>query len=327
MKVNLPIVRLALMAGLFSVTTTTLDAQKTPQQVQEQKQKVLRNAKVKSVDFAEDRLTPSFISLQKEGATRAAEAKNLLASLLETRQGVDELKEVRQVGSGAARKVIEYHQYFKGIKVDRARFTAFVQNDQVKFFNGAYYEIPGSAPTQPSLNEKAAVERAKNALNARKLYHEVLEEQFGAINGVGSKAALLAEILESMPRGELVYIKDFNKPEAAEMHLAYKFNIYSAEPFGRAWVYIDAIDGKLLLIDQIIKHVDGPNGTPTPSSIATTVQTRYAGTKTIYTKQISGNDPNSGLPLTSSSGDLLYTSGSPIYALIDETKAGTAIET
>lgn len=312
---------------LFVLCSTAIQAQKTPQQIQELRQKLLSHPNVKEAQISEDRQTPSFISLKSQNNVSSPEAKTLLTTLLETRPGVDELREVRQVQTDRTFKVIEYNQYYKGIKVDRARFTALVKNEQVKFFNGAFYEVSGSAPTQPALDKKAAVAKAKAAVNARKLYHEVLEEQFGAISGLGSKSALQAEIVESLPNGELVYIKDFNKPEVAEIRLAFKFNIYSAEPFGRAWVYIDAVNGKVLLVDQIIKHVDGPNGSPTLTSIATTVKTRYAGNRTIYTKQISGNDPNNGQTLVASNPNESYTPGAPTHVLIDDTKTGTSIET
>jgi hypothetical protein len=38
--------------------------------------------------------------------------------------------------------------------------------------------------------------------------------------------------------------------------LAYKFNVYAAEPLSRADIYVDATNGEILLNDAIIKHAD-----------------------------------------------------------------------
>jgi Zn-dependent metalloprotease len=166
--------------------------------------------------------------------------------------------------------------------------------------------------------------RAKGKVNAKKYAWESVEEAIAKTKELGTKAALAVELNEYAPKGELVIVKDFTKDGVAEMHLAYKFNIYAFEPISREWVYVDAQDGKILLVDKIIKHVDEPQ--QQLASVTTPVKTRYSGIKDIRTKQISGNDPNSGKLLTASNPTESYVPGALTYALVDDTR-GTGVET
>jgi Zn-dependent metalloprotease len=191
------------------------------------------------------------------------------------------------------------------------------------FFNGAWYDVPGSLPTAAKLSKEEALTRAKGSAKARKYAWEHVDELIAKEKNSAAKTALQKEREEYLPKGELVVIKDYAKDGVAQMRLAYKYNIYAVEPISRAWVYIDAEDGRILLRDEIIKHVnDNPNST----SVTTTVQTRYAGLRTIKTKQITGTDPNTGLALTASNPLEVYVPGTATYGLLDDSR-GKGIET
>ncbi|HEX2532086.1 MAG TPA: M4 family metallopeptidase, partial [Chitinophagaceae bacterium] len=308
-----------LLSGSFSLFA---QAQKTPQQVEDLRRRLAGNAKIQSFELSEERQTPSLIRLKSGQGVPAAEAKTTLSGLLGLRAGTDELREVRRVAS-AGMEVVEYHQYYKGIRVEHARYTALVKGGRAEVFNGAFYEVPATLKLQPSLQKEGALEKAKSSVGARKWAWENAEEIYSRVKEAGQKAALLLELREYLPEGELVVVKDFTASGVARMRLAYKFNIYAVQPVSRAWIYVDAETGKLLLRDAIIKHVeDGPSAT----SVSVTVPTRYAGNRTVKTKQISGNDPNSGLPLTSSNPLEVYVPGSATYGLLDDTRGG-GIET
>ncbi|HEU4903727.1 MAG TPA: M4 family metallopeptidase, partial [Flavisolibacter sp.] len=300
------------------------EAQKTPQQIQEQKQIILRDPKVAQVQFSDERQTPAFISLTaSQQAYSKDQAKLALDNMLNVRYGIDNLVPSREVKLSNDVSVMEFHQYYKGIKVEHARYTAFTKGGKVIFFNGAWYDVPSTLPTAARLSKAEALEKAKGSTRARKYAWEEVEERIANEKNPAAKAALQAALPEFSPGGELVIMKDHSKPGVAEMRLAYKYNIYAVEPLSRAWVYIDAQDGRILLRDEIIKHV---NNDPTPTSVSATVQTRYAGLRTIQTKQISGNDPNTGLLLTASNPLELYVPGSVTYGLMDDTR-GAGIET
>jgi Zn-dependent metalloprotease len=299
-------------------------AQRTPQQIQEQKQNILKDPNITQVRFDEERQTPAFISLKSSRQTYSkAQAQFALTNILNVRQGIDGLVPAREVKLANNMSVVEFHQYYKGIKVEHARYTALAKGDQILVFNGAWYDVPASLATSAKISKGAALERAKGSTNARKYAWEQVQELIAKEKNATMKAALQKELQDIAPEGELVVVKDYTKNGVAQMRLAYKYNIYAVEPLSRAWVYVDAEDGRILFRDKIIKHVnDNPNST----SVTTTVQTRYAGLRTIKTKQISGNDPNTGLPITSSNPTELYVPGAATYGLIDDSR-GKGIET
>lgn len=301
-------------------------SQKTPEQIKEMRSRVLSDSKVKSIEISSERQTPSLLALKAgNGSYNKVQAKPALEKLLNIRGGIDDLVADKETRASAAIEVVEYQQFYKGIKVDRAKFKAFIMNGNVVFYNGAFYEVPASLSVQPRVNKAAALERAKGTVNAKKFAWEHVQEVLSKTTNAAAKKALQNELNEYLPEGELVVIKDFTKEGVAQMRLAYKFDIYSFEPISRAYVYVDAEDGRILLRDAIIKHVnDDPS--PTSSSVNVTVQTRYAGSRSIKTRQISGNDPNSGLTITPSNPTESYSPGAATYALIDDSR-GNGVET
>lgn len=299
-------------------------AQRTPEYAEEQKERILSHDKVTSVIVSKERLTPVFISLTP-GQFHKGQAHSLLQNFLEPRQGIDDLKPERIVATPGGFEVLEYHQFYKGVRVEHSRYTAFVRNGSIHFFNGSFYDVPATLSITPALTENAGLERAKSRINAKKYAWEQVSELISKTAHSGSKAALQKELEEYLPKGELVIVENHNKDGFAEMRLAYKYNIYSFEPISRQWVYVDAINGEVLLIDKIIKHVDGDKPATATSSTAL-VQTRYAGVRSINTKQLSGNDPNSGVTLTASNPLEFYVPGSSTHGLIDVTR-GNGVET
>ena len=290
----------------------------------EVKQRIMSDSKVQAAVISSERLTPSFIALQSKGSTYTkAQLKPALQNFLAVRAGIDEPKMDKTTKTSEA-EVVEFQQYFKGIKVDRAKYKAHLKNGSVDFLNGAWYNIPAGTSTTPTLTKSQAFEFAKKRVQAQVYMFDLIQKNIDQTKDVKIKQALFKEMQESGPGGELVFIKDFNKIDIAEVKLAYKFNVYAAKPLSRSWVYVDAKNGEILLIDAIIKHV---NESPTnAASVPTMVQTRYAGLKNIQVKQISGNDPQNGLPLVASNPFEMYVPGAPTYALIDETR-GNGVET
>ncbi len=313
-----------LILGLFMGLSISAEGQRTPEYVDGQKQRILQQERVSSVAFSEERQTPSFIAV-KPGTVPKHEAQQLLAQFTNVRSGIDELRPERIVATESGFEVLEYRQYYKGIPVEHARYTAMVRMGSVHFFNGAWFDVPAGLAVQPVLTEARGIERAKGAVNAKKYAWEQVQEAIEKTSNAAAKAAFAEELKEYAPKGELVVIKDYRASGVAQMRLAYKYNIYSFEPVSRQWVYVDAHNGDVLLVDKIIKHADEEK-TPAPSSVSATVQTRYAGARAIYTRQISGNDPNSGTLLTASNPLESYVPGSLTYGLIDDTR-GSGIET
>jgi len=300
---------------LFALQTTSA-------QTQSSKQKISENPKIEKAFFSPDRSTPSLVILKNniDGYTQTNSGK-LIGDVLTLRPGVDMAVKGKEVSSHA-RQVIEYTQVYKGIPVDRASVKLVSDKGKIKMMNASWYDIPVSLNITPSITKEAALRLAKNRINAKVYRTDELSNALKAITDNNIKSQIQKELISVDPGGQLVIIKDFESSAKADMHLAYKFNVYASQPLSRSWVYVDAHTGKILLVDAIIKHV---NETP-PGSISTTVQTRYAGQRNIRVKQISGNDPHSGLPLVASNPLELYIPGSLTYALIDDTR-GNGVET
>ena len=312
--------RILLIAILLPLYTI---AQKTPSELEKVRNRVLQDPKVEHVVLSEERQTPSFIRLNKSDTYLKAQSFDIIEQYLGVRRGLDNLEYERLTKLPNGSEIVEFIQYFKGVRVEHSKFKSFISLGKIQFLSGSWYDIPSSFSITPSINSEAALIKAKQKVNARKYASDEILEKIRNVSDIKLKLELQKELANVTPKGELVIVKDFTKQGVAEPRLAYKFNIYAVDPISRAWIYIDAHNGKTLLVDPIIKHV----GNPTPTSVPTTVQTRYSGTRSINVKQISGNDPNNGLPLLSSHPTTeIYIPGTATWGLIDDTRGG-GIET
>ncbi|RYY96132.1 MAG: M4 family peptidase, partial [Chitinophagaceae bacterium] len=329
MKPVLPFGRvgLSLCALLLPTFLLAQDAQKS---LAESRKRIEEDPRVASYSLSGERLSPSMIVFKQKQGQKRADALNALTHYVGVRSGADALQPVRTSAYPGNFEVLEFQQYYKGIRVDRAGFKALVRDGVVQFYNGSWYQVPEGLALQPSLAKTAALTRAKTLSGGRRFAWEEVQDRLSRSANTRERAALQAALDEVQPGGELVIVNDFSKKGTAVPRLAYKFNIYAAEPLFRAWIYIDAQDGHTLLVDKIIKHADEEGKQPPapPGSVTVNVQTRYAGVQAIKTKQISGNDPHSGLPLVSSHplSEPLYQPGGLTWALIDDTRGG-GIET
>lgn len=317
-----------LFLSVITLFALTANAQKTPAQIQEMKTRILADAHVKTVEISKLRGTPTLVVFNdRTEAYSKSQAATELSTIVGARAGMDHIISEGDQPAGNGISVQSFRQYFKGIRVEHARFNALNKNDKLRMFSGTWFDIPASLSIVPRLTGAQALTQAKNAVHADVYAWEELQSLMQKTQDASIKQKLQQELNDYVPKGELVIVKDFRQHEKADMRLAYKFNIYAFQPLSRQWVYVDAITGDILLLDKIIKHVDEDNpGKPLPLSVATQVQTRYAGLRNIYVQQISGTDPNSGQTLVASNPTENYTPGSLTYALIDDTR-GDGIET
>lgn len=307
----------------------SVSAQKSFEQVQEMRKKILSDPKIALVNFSEERQTPVLIKLNPGNLISGdIEVKKVMEKHLNVRTGIDNMLQNRKSSLPENTTILDYQQYYKGVKVDRAGYKAFIKSGQLSFLSGAFYDIQSGIITKPAITEQQALGFAKKHVNAKKYAWEQSPEDIIKNPQPETKAVIKKAINEYLPKGEVVLIRDFTRKDVTEMRLAYKFNIYAAEPLSRGWVYVDAENGKILLYDKIIKHVGETSPYEADASTNAKVQTRYAGQQIIKTKAISGNDPNSGSTLVSShpSSEPTYVPGTNTYVLIDDTR-GNGIET
>jgi len=159
-----------------------------------------------------------------------------LSKKLLLRQNQDQLRdENRDVVTGDRYTVKKIHQYYKGIKVEHGIINVTSKNDMVRLLQMEFYTIPDSFSILPLLTETDALNKAVAFTGASRFEWE---------NNPGM----------AKPKGELVIIQTYEHED--EVCLAYKFNIYALQPLYRAYVYVNAVTGKVVLDDAIIKHAE-----------------------------------------------------------------------
>ena len=311
---------------------------------------LLKDSRVEKVIIDPEKGTPSMIKVNNLNPA-VNSAKSLLASFLQLRAGTDELREFRIIPNKEDVDVIKMQQYYKGVKVEHGKYTTIKSNGSITAFTGEFYPIK-SLDLVASISEQQALNSAKSFVGARVYAWEQFEELRKKETNPDKLKLIDKYLQDFLPKGELVIIQDFFVPGSQKLDLAYKFDIYAADPLSRGYVFVNAHTGKIMYYDKIIKHlspdlkrvVEAPSITPeaafissmsnseaarenrenkvTAGSVLTSLPTRYVGIRQAGTKQISGNDPNSGNTLTASNPSETYVPGSPTYVLIDDTRGG-----
>ena len=147
----------------------------------------------------------------------------------------------------------KFAQFYQGIRVEHADYTVHTKAGALESISGDFEKILGLSTT-PSLNEKAAMSRALDHVGARQYMWQTDAADAAAYH----------------PTGELVIVRDSRQSaEAGPLVLAWKFNVYAAAPISRAYVYVDARTGDVVLSDAIIKH----------AAATGTFATAYSGTR------------------------------------------------
>lgn len=173
-----------------------------------------------------------------------------LAAQLEMRPGIDALTEEGPTTKAAgALEVNSYYQIYNGIKVEHGVVNSTTRHGKVAMMQLEFYSIPDNLSITPTISETSAL-------------HEALQE-IGATRGLESQTAPTP--------GELVIIRTYD--DDSTVCLAWKFEVYNSQPLAYAKVYINAQTGKLVLRDDIIKHVNAVG----------TAETRYSSTQSIVT--------------------------------------------
>lgn len=164
-------------------------------------------------------------------------------------------------------------QTLNGHPVEKSMLLVHVKDGKVVSTNGEWFKtLPGKKT--PALKADVALARALDKVKAKQYIWETEEAQNRAAMRIKESGAVSFE----KPTGELVYMNVGNELSAASLKLAYKFDIFSVDPFAQEDVYIDAENGNVIFsVSQM--HQANTNGT---------AQTGYYGAKSI-TVDHSGN--------------------------------------
>lgn len=171
----------------------------------------------------------------------------------------------------------KFQQYYENLKVEFGTVITHKNEQGVYFINGELYNA-NTLNLAPTISKQQGFVNALQNINASKYMWEDAEQ---------------AKLMEyNKPEGEMVLFPDVVN---GQVHLAYKYDIYSLIPISRQEVYIDAHTGEQLFSNAIIKHADKVNLTTKKTNkpfskinkesllVTGTAATRYSGTRQIET--------------------------------------------
>ncbi len=194
-----------------------------------------------------------------------------------------------------------FQQTYKGIPVEGAEYIIHERDGGVEKANGVYIENI-SMETTPIFSVQEAIQKALNFTNAKQyMWEDEIREQ-------NLKEILNDNTATYYPKGELIIIQNDMKKEYQKENLllAYKFDVFSKEPFERNFVYINARTGEL--IRKISRIQECSNGT---------AATLFNGTQTITTKYRSAT--NDYILYDECRGGGIHTREYSTYAEISDT--------
>ncbi|MDQ2769475.1 MAG: M4 family metallopeptidase, partial [Bacteroidota bacterium] len=154
----------------------------------------------------------------------------------------------------------KFGQFYQGIPVEHASYSIHSKGGVIESISGDFERIT-NLNTTPSLSDQAALSRALASVGARTYMWQTTE----------------ANAASFLPTGSLVIVRD-HRVENGPQVLAWKFNIYAAAPISRAYVYVNAHNGEVVLTDNIIKH----------AAATATFATAYSGTRNLADGTTSG---------------------------------------
>jgi len=351
--------RLLKCSALLLLLLFVFSSKSFAQDDMQQTRKLLReDKKLKSFSINEELQTVSVVSFKEDAAVNAADAKAVISNYFDLSNPGTELRLQSSNTLRSGIVVQRYKLFVNNIAVVHSAYNVMVQGNKIVSIHAESYSIPQNFSTTPSLTADNARAKALDFVSAKKYAWESLAED--KLKAVGN-AALIQQldklIAEHYPQGELVISK--NKYGNGQARLAWKFDVYSTEPLGRYYIYVDAENGKILLRDAIIKHTGEktekqdavisrtttnhklqttnitqlPPYSPLASELATGT-TRYAGTRNFYTTRLTvpllgTTDPNNtAAPLQYSGADPRTPVFGPldVFILKDDTRGG-GIET
>lgn len=155
-----------------------------------------------------------------------------------------------------------YTQTYNNVKVEGGEYIVHERNGRVESVNGMWLDGI-SLNTTPAISQSSALQSAM-------LFSQGVVFKW-QIPGENEQLQLIKNDPTAtwFPKGELVIVCANNDIFKKEMHLAWKFDIYSQQPLSRKYYYVDAQTGIVVASTSILEDVDVP----------ATGTTMYSGTQ------------------------------------------------
>lgn len=240
-------------------------------------------------DFVEKKITSenggvSLVVFKANSGMNSGSAQNLFRDILKLNS--DQRLTLFKTATDFTGKFVDekYQLFLKNIKVDGGIYNLHYENGNLSSMNGQVF-YDETTPSAPEISAAAAFEEAVKSVGAQKYMWE--------------DAAYIADNDYKKPTGELVYMPINLGNGKFNLALTYKFDIYAAQPLSRAFIYVDALTGRIVTVDSIMKHAQSEYQAESANSLAIspvqetassfstlvegTADTRYSGPQNIET--------------------------------------------
>jgi Zn-dependent metalloprotease len=165
-----------------------------------------------------------------------------------------------------------YTQTFNGIPVEGGEYIVHERNGRVESVNGMWMDGI-TVNTTPAISEADALQDAMDYTGAQVYRWQIAQEE-ARIRAIKNDVNATW-----FPTGKLIVVCNNNDIYKKDYRLAWKFDIFAAQPFSRQYVFVDAQTGAIILAKERV-HTADVNGT---------ANTMYSGTQTIVCDNFSGN--------------------------------------
>jgi Zn-dependent metalloprotease len=183
-------------------------------------------------------------------------------------QGSDKLQSLRVDRDALGFEHHTFQQFHAGYPVFGAIQKAHIKNGEIMSLNGHY--VGELAEASVVVTREAALDAAVSTTGVRRLQAQSPGQDLFLQKLTGDPGATW------LPKGELMYAPNTLSNLAGAYRLAWKFDIYSAEPLFRADIYIDAQTGELIWRNETL-HCADANGLG---------HTHYSGVRAIVTDSV-----------------------------------------
>lgn len=185
----------------------------------------------------------SLVTFKSNANLKSASKADLFKDILKLPAGA-ELKLTKSEKDATGNFLDEKYQlYYQNVKVEFGIYNLHYKNENLTSMNGEIFSN-SNANTSPKISAQSALDKATQSVGAQKYMWD------DASSNVDNY---------KKPAGELVLLPIQQTDESYKLVLAYKFDIFASQPMSRAYIYVDAANGNILLSDAIIKHADRDN--------------------------------------------------------------------
>lgn len=228
--------------------------------------------KIEGATFVKERAGSSYPAWVRFNKSQQKSLDSFMPWLKQTTKSSAEVdfKLMNQENDSYGMQHYRYQQTYKGVPIENAIYLVHTKNNNVSSYNGLAVDADINLSPAPALNETTALEAAKKHIGAaRYKWEDEYWENTLKENTKNTDATYF-------PKGELCWYADkiSTLGKNSAFRLAYKFDMYAANPDKAQRVYVDANSGAVLKTLPLETNC-----------VPATVNTIFNGTKDIHTTE------------------------------------------